>query len=230
MDTRSIGSDPSSEFSLQPNARFHTLFKVQKHLGRGAYGSTCVVVLKADEKCRLAAKIIDLHGETEEDKRKVMRETSILSRLKHPNIIKFYGSIHEHSEEKLYLILEFVEKGDLSVILEKRKKSKLKFPEDIVLTWTHQLLSALAYLHSQKVIHRDLKPSNILVANDFSLKLCDFGVSFQQSSSVDFANTMIGTPYYLSPEICNREDYSAKTDIWSLGCMVYELCTQQVIH
>lgn len=87
-----------------------------------------------------------------------------------------------------------------------------------------QMLNALDYLHKAKVLHRDLKTSNIFISKVSRLKLGDFGISKVLENSIQNAQTVVGTPYYMSPEICQSKPYSFKSDIWSLGCILFELC------
>jgi NIMA (never in mitosis gene a)-related kinase len=87
------------------------------------------------------------------------------------------------------------------------------------------MAAALDYLHKAKVLHRDLKTSNIFITRDGNLKLGDFGIAKVLENSIQNAETVVGTPYYMSPEICQNKPYSFKSDLWSLGCILYELCT-----
>jgi NIMA (never in mitosis gene a)-related kinase len=93
--------------------------------------------------------------------------------------------------------------------------------------WFCQLCLAVKHLHSKKVIHRDIKAQNVMLTHDDDVKLGDFGISKILENTGDFAHTSLGTPYYLSPEICSGQKYNFKTDIWMLGCVLYELCTLQ---
>lgn len=87
------------------------------------------------------------------------------------------------------------------------------------------MLMALDYIHSHHVVHRDIKSSNIFLSTCRTVKIGDFGISKQLNSTQDKAMTLVGTPYYLSPEVCKNEPYTYKADIWALGCVLYELCT-----
>ena len=88
-----------------------------------------------------------------------------------------------------------------------------------------QICIALEYIHGQKIIHRDLKTQNILLTKTGDIKISDFGISRILSNSDEFASTSIGTPYYIAPEVCKGESYNYQADVWSLGCIIYELCS-----
>lgn len=121
--------------------------------------------------------------------------------------------------------MEYCAGGDLEQFIKFHKDTQSFFPESSIRDWLAQLASALSHIHKLKIIHRDIKPSNIFITYDGRLKLGDFGVSKVLEHTNDAAFTLIGTPLYMSPEVCNNESYTYKSDIWSLGCVLYELCT-----
>lgn len=139
-------------------------------------------------------------------------------KLAHPNIVKcFEYFVHEH---KLCIVIEFVQGGDLRTYLDQNKNP---LPEETVVRFMKQLVSALKHCHENGIIHRDLKPENILLTANLQVKLSDFGVSFIVDSNITQAQTIAGTVVYMSPEILSNQKYSFPTDIWSLGCIFYEL-------
>lgn len=150
-------------------------------------------------------------------------EASILSALHHPSIITHIESFEE--DGFLCLVTEYAEKGDLSNKLEERKGTLL--PEDQVLDYLVQISFAMLYLHKKKILHRDLKLQNVFLSADNMIKLGDFGIARVLKNTMECAKTVVGTPYYLSPEICENKPYNHKSDVWSAGCILYELCVQK---
>ena len=115
----------------------------------------------------------------------------------------------------------YCEGGD---VYSKIKASKGKnFSEDVILEWLVQMGLALFYLHERKILHRDMKTQNIFLKNG-KIRLGDFGIAKVLDSTKDFANTCIGTPYYMSPELFKNKPYGYKSDVWALGCVLYEMC------
>nr|KAG5707857.1 hypothetical protein BaRGS_031588 [Batillaria attramentaria] len=113
--------------------------------------------------------------------------------------------------------------GDLDGKITEYKKKGKSFEEKTVLDWTVQLMMALQYMHSRRVLHRDLKTRNIFLKNNM-VKIGDFGISRILMGTTDMASTFTGTPYYMSPEVLKHEGYNSKSDVWSVGCILYELC------
>ena len=144
-----------------------------------------------------------------------------MSRLRHPNIIKFKEIITDKKNDYCHIIMEYADGGDLN---EKIKSQKSYFQEEQILNWFCQICLGLKYIHEHKIIHRDLKTQNIFLTKKNEIKLGDFGISKNLKKTLDKAYTIIGTPYYFSPELINNEPYDYKTDIWSLGILLYELC------
>jgi len=109
--------------------------------------------------------------------------------------------------------------------IKKCKEKGQRFPEELILNWFVQIVLALKYIHSLKILHRDLKASNLFLSASGSLKIGDFGIAKVLEGTLENAQTMVGTPYYMSPEIIENKPYQFKSDVWSLGCILYELCT-----
>ncbi len=114
--------------------------------------------------------------------------------------------------------------GDLQ---RRVKEARTQLAEGQVLRWFVQLCLAIRHIHRKKVIHRDIKLQNVLLTSEDDIKLGDFGISKLLESTGDFAKTSLGTPYYLSPEICSGKRYNSKTDVWMLGCVLYELVARK---
>ena len=109
--------------------------------------------------------------------------------------------------------------------IKTRKSNQQHFKETEIQEWFLQMFEAIDYLHQSKVLHRDLKTSNIFISKNGSLKIGDFGIAKVLENSIQKAQTVVGTPYYMSPEICQNQAYSFKSDVWSLGCILFEMCT-----
>mgnify|MGYP002624316320 CR=1 FL=1 len=123
------------------------------------------------------------------------------------------------------LVLELCENGDLNDKIIEKKKRNEKFTENEILQYFYEILQGLYYLHKNRVIHRDLKTLNIFLTENNHIKIGDFGVSKKLINNNIYAYTFVGTPYYLSPEICQNKPYDEKSDVWSLGVVLYELIT-----
>jgi len=121
--------------------------------------------------------------------------------------------------------MDYADDGDLYTKIAQQKKIGKLFTEDQVLDWFVQIALALKHVHEKRILHRDLKTQNIFLTTKGEVKLGDFGIARLLQHTYDFAETAIGTPYYLSPEICQEKPYNQKSDIWSLGCILYEVLT-----
>ena len=195
-----------------------------KSLGKGSYGQVFLVKsIQTQKEYALKETIIT-------KKKQVflyftMNEINILSKLNNPFIISLkcaFKTQLDNDIEKLGIIMEYVDNGDLNKLLIDYKYDEIYFEEKRILNWLFQVCLALIYLQKNDVIHRDIKPSNIFLMADDSIKLGDFGISKKVSLSSDIT-FFIGTPRYTSPEIINKKDFSFKTDIWSLGVTFLEL-------
>ena len=150
--------------------------------------------------------------------------------MDHENIIKF-KEVYKNGDDKLCIITEHAAGGDIheKIAQQRLKKdsngNQLYFKEEQVLNWVAQIALAVKYCHDRKLLHRDIKPKNVLLTDDGTCKLTDFGCSKVLSRSKSLVNSSIGTPYYVSPEMTKVESYSYKTGIWSLGVLFYEICT-----
>ncbi|KAH9831359.1 kinase-like protein [Rhodofomes roseus] len=146
-----------------------------------------------------------------------MSEIDLLKCLNHPNIVKYKG--FEKTPEYLYIILEFCENGSLHNICKRFGK----FPETLVGVYVSQVLEGLVYLHDQGVIHRDIKGANILTNKDGCVKLADFGVASRTAAGAVRDDAVVGSPYWMAPEVIEQSGATTASDIWSVGCTVIEL-------
>ena len=198
-------------------------YEIIEELGSGSYGIV-YKVRKKNAKEELVLKQISLIGLQEKERQYIETEAKLLSELNSKYIVKYIDSFN--LKNKLNIVMEYCNEGDLEKFLEEnKKKKKLKhLNEDLIWKLFLQISIGLAYLHSKRILHRDLKTLNIFLTNNLQVKIGDLGVA-RQLEKGKFATTFIGTPYYLSPEICNNKEYNEKSDVWALGCILYELCT-----
>ena len=198
-------------------------YKIIKALGEGSFGKAYLASVDNDEK-KYVIKQVLIQGMTEQEKKETLNEAVILKKLDHPNIIKFKEVfIQRKPVEALNIVTEYADGGDLEQKIQAQNKKP--FTEAEILDYFTQICLALQHLHKKKIIHRDLKSGNVFLMKSGIVKLGDFGISKGLKSSRDKAVTMVGTPYYLSPEIILNKPYDAKSDIWALGVLLYELLT-----
>src|SRR5262245_39223980 len=196
-------------------------FSIDKELGSGAMGS--VFRAKNDETGQIVAlKLISAAlASNEQALARFQREVSILKQLEHPNITRYFGCGRYHKVP--FYIMEFVEGESLDHILERR--GRIGWEEVVALG--AQLCAALQHAHEKGIIHRDLKPANLMILEDGTCKLTDFGIAKDtEVTALTAANSTLGTAAYMSPEQCKgARELTAKSDLYSLGVMFYELLT-----
>ncbi|CAL8267721.1 unnamed protein product [Merluccius merluccius] len=166
----------------------------------------------------VALKCIPKVGRSEKELRGLKREIDIMRGLQHPNIVQMFDSFE--TDKEVVVVTEYAE-GELFQILE----DDGHLPENQVQEIACQLVSALYYLHSHRILHRDMKPQNILLGKCGVVKLCDFGFARSMSVSTLVLTSIKGTPLYMSPELVEEKPYDHTADLWSLGCILYELHT-----
>ena len=200
-------------------------YEIIKEIGKGSY-STVYLVKKYSSNKEFALKKVNLAKLTPKERQNSLKEVNFLSEIKDPNVIGYEESFYEKNGNFLYLVMEYAPYGDLGKILQKRKKLKEYYSENELLNMYLQIASGLKAIHAKQIIHRDLKSANIFITNnnDLILKIGDFNVS-KKIDYLNLKNTQTGTPYYASPEIWENRPYDFKSDIWSLGCLFYEIAS-----
>jgi NIMA (never in mitosis gene a)-related kinase len=170
---------------------------------------------------------------SEKEQKDCKKEAKVLEVLNHPNIIKFRDVYTTH-KGKLCIVMNYADGGDLEKLIRRQqklseKRGEIQFlSEDEVLTIFTQICLAIKHVHDRKIIHRDLKAENIFLTKNRIVKLGDLGVSRVMNSTVSKAQTVVGTPYYMSPECIQGQPYDRKSDIWSLGILLYQLCSLKI--
>ncbi|XP_071326286.1 serine/threonine-protein kinase Nek11 isoform X2 [Trachinotus anak] len=198
-------------------------YSILQSLGRGSFGSVYLVqdTRAADGEKLKVLKQIPLGDLRPDETVRATQEAQLLSQLHHPAILTFYHSFLER--DNFCIITEYCQDRDLDCKLEEVRQAGRSLPEIQVVDWLVQLLLGLHYMHDRRILHRDLKAKNVFLKRNL-VKIGDFGVSCLLMGSCDLATTFTGTPYYMSPEVLNHQGYDSKSDIWALGCLLFEMC------
>ena len=194
---------------------------IKETLGKGAYGIVYKVQKKGTSDIYVI-KQISLEGLTEKEKEEVKQEAFILSSIKSDFVVKYYDSFLDN--DNINIVMEYCDGGDLNEFILEKKNIGTLLEEKLIWKLFLKITIGLADIHKMKILHRDLKTLNIFLKHGLEVKIGDLGVAKVLSKN-SFAQTVIGTPYYLSPEICQEKPYNDKSDVWALGCILYELCT-----
>lgn len=199
-------------------------YEVIQKIGTGSFGAVTKIRRKNDGKV-LVWKEINYGIMSEKEKQQLVAEVNILRELRHANIVRYYDRVIDKQSSKIYIVMEYCEGGDMGSVIKKCKRDRDYLPEELVWKIFMQIALALHDCHKRKegkILHRDLKPANIFLDSNMNVKLGDFGLSRIMGSESEFAHTHVGTPYYMSPEQISEAKYNEKSDIWSLGCLLYE--------
>uniref|UniRef100_A0AAY5EZU0 non-specific serine/threonine protein kinase n=1 Tax=Electrophorus electricus TaxID=8005 RepID=A0AAY5EZU0_ELEEL len=189
-------------------------------LGKGAFGEA-TLYRRTEDNSLVVWKEIDLNCLSDKKRRDVMNEISILSILQHNNIIAYFN--HFMDKNTLLIELEYCNGGNLYDKINQQKGQL--FTQEVVIWYLYQIASAVAHIHKAGVLHRDIKTLNIFLTKTNLIKLGDYGLAKKLGSEYSMAETCVGTPYYMSPELCQGEKYNFKSDIWAMGCVLFELLT-----
>ncbi|KAG1731939.1 kinase-like domain-containing protein [Suillus lakei] len=223
-------------------SNFLELYEPLDIIGNGSFGIIRKVRRKSDGQV-LARKELNFERMSDRDRKQIVAEVNILKDLHHEHIVRYHDRHVDRDAGILYILMEYCGGGDLSTVIKQAQKYNRPVPEDTIWNYFMQILLALHYCHHPgshgrtgsgpsegdakekrpQILHRDLKPDNVFLDQSNTVKLGDFGLS-KALSQANFANTYVGTPYYMSPELMQERAYDSKSDIWSLGCLIYELC------
>ena len=198
-------------------------FTIERVIGKGSFGSVYLVTRKQDQKL-YALKTVYLNKLNKKEQDNSVNEVRLLASISHPNVIGYKEAFWEDKSSSLNIIMEYADDGDLQKKINKKKNEGKFFKEQLVWLYSIQMIEGLKALHDKKIMHRDIKSANIfLTKKKYQCKIGDMNVSKVIKEKV--LTTQTGTPYYASPEVWRDEPYSYKSDLWSIGCVIYEMCT-----
>ena len=199
-------------------------YVIEKAIGRGHFSVVHRAVRRSDER-RVALKKVQIFDMLDAKARdRCLKEVQLLKSLPpHPCIIQYLDSFIDNNE--LYIVFEWAEHGDLRRLLRRANESKTSLQEAQVWRYFVQIADGIRHMHEARIMHRDIKPANIFLSSNGSIKLGDLGLGRAFSSQTYEALSKVGTPLYMSPEVLDGRGYEWKSDVWSLGCLLYELAT-----
>ncbi|EAR83847.1 plant dual-specificity MAP kinase kinase family domain protein (macronuclear) [Tetrahymena thermophila SB210] len=197
-------------------------FEIIEKLGEGAYSQVYKVKRTIDQQI-YALKKVNLTNLSLKEKENALNEVRIIASIRHPNVVSFKESFLSDDGEFLYLVMEYADDGDVLEKIKKHIRTGTRLREDYIWSVFIQSVKGLQVLHSLNIYHRDIKNANLFLYKDGTTKIGDFNVSKQAKMGLLYTQT--GTPYYASPEVWSDQPYTSSSDIWSLGCVLYELAT-----
>ncbi|GAX74762.1 hypothetical protein CEUSTIGMA_g2209.t1 [Chlamydomonas eustigma] len=200
--------------------RLTEVYDVQKPVGKGGYAIVYKGIRKEDGRI-VAVKKVEIFEMTQKKRERCLQEVSLLQQLSHPFIIQMYDAFID--ENMLIIIFEWAPAGDLKRLIKKTAEAGKTLDEATIWKSFLQITDALRYMHQHRIMHRDIKPANVLVGANGALKIGDLGLGRQLSEQSMEAFSKVGTPYYVSPEVVRGAGYDWKSDVWSMGCLLYEL-------
>ena len=199
-------------------------YNLEKKIGQGSY-AVVYKAIRLSDNSEVAVKVISVQNFNKKQMENAINEIRIICSIDHPNIVKYFDAQIDQKNKDLYVFMEYLAGGDLSQRISSLKRAKTNMGEKMVWRYTLQILQGLKALHQRQIIHRDIKPGNLFLSRDFKeLKIGDLNTS-KIMGDKKLTNTVIGTPYYLAPEIWRSSRYDYRCDVFSMGCVVYEMAT-----
>ena len=197
-------------------------FQIISKIGEGAYSLVYKVRRLIDGNI-YALKKVKLINLSEKERKNALNEVRLLASVKSKFVISYKEAFFDEQDNTLCMIMEYADGGDLYQKIKENRKSQILFEESDVWRIFIQLVKGLKALHELNILHRDLKSANVFLMKDGSVKLGDLNVSKVYRQNMGYTQT--GTPYYASPEVWNDKPYDTKSDIWSMGCVLYEMAS-----
>lgn len=211
---------------VHPEMPYSDYTKIRE-IGSGSFGKAYLVQTAGRS---AVLKEVDMSRMDQLERAQAEGEVRVLQKLKHPYIVKYWESF-VHSR-RLCIVMDYCDGGDLFKYITQQRRNRSKIPEGTILRWFTQMSLAIKYMHEDKrILHRDIKTQNVFLRREGPLgavKIADFGISKVLSSAQAMARTMAGTPYYLSPEMVRKQPYACPSDMWAMGCVLFELCALRV--
>ena len=195
-------------------------FQITSKLGEGAYSIVYKVRRLIDGNI-YALKKVKLINLSEKERKNALNEVRLLASIKSKFVISYKEAFFDEKDNTLCMVMEYADGGDLYQQIKENKKTQTLFDESDIWRIFIQLVKGLKALHELNILHRDLKSANVFLMKDGSVKLGDLNVSKVYRQNMGYTQT--GTPYYASPEVWNDKPYDTKSDIWSMGCVLYEM-------
>ncbi|GMH82440.1 hypothetical protein TrST_g12477 [Triparma strigata] len=197
-------------------------YEIIKPIGKGKFAIVYRAQRKSDSEL-VALKKIQISSMDPKARSKTLKEVRLLQSLNHPNVIKYLDSFL--TETELIIVFEWAAAGDLKRQIRKALTRSTYFDERVCWKYFSQICDAIKHMHEQRVMHRDLKPANIFLTLNGTVKVGDLGLGRELSEHTMEAHSKVGTPLYMSPEVLRGSGYDWKSDVWSLGCLLYELAS-----
>ena len=204
-------------------------YEIKKELGSGGFGKVFKVLSLFDNKY-YAIKQIPISRENPEQIANFQKEAYILSKFNSKNIVKYYDSSKD--KNNIYILMELCDGENLRNFIDKHKNNNILIEENILKNVISQMCTGITEIHNKNIIHRDLKPENIFMNKNMDIKIGDFGIAkeFNSYKSKEITKNKAGTDFYIAPEILQKGIYNEKSDLWSLGCIIYELFTLNIYY
>jgi len=195
-----------------------------RKIGEGSYG--IALLIEDAERLKFVCKLVDISKASVTEIQETKKEARLLSQVKHPYIVRYRENFMDRGW--MCIIMDYADGGDLSAQIDAATRKRTPLEERKVLHCVTQSVLALKYLHAKHILHRDLKPSNIFLTRSGDVRLGDFGMSKVMSCTGAYARTFVGTPYYVSPEVIQEKPYAWPADVWSMGCIWFQMCARRV--